>query len=102
MAPTAIHASDIVDIPSAKGLQSKIVNGHIELEKEAPPPPVADNFMYDFKYNHSLPTTDALGIELPSDTDANQVAESFAAELTTAWSSGNGDQFAEMFLDYGE
>jgi hypothetical protein len=101
MAPTAIHAAEVVDIPNAKGLQSKIVNGHVELEKEVPPP-VADNFMYDFKYNHSLPTIDALGAEIPSGTDANQIAESLAAELSTAWSGGNGDQFAEMFLDYGK
>jgi hypothetical protein len=101
MAPTALHAPEVVDIPNAGGLQSKIVNGHIELEKEAPPP-VADNFMYDFKYNHSLPTTDALGVELPADTDATKVAEALAAELSSVWSSGSGEGFAEMFLDYGE
>lgn len=99
MAPTAIQ--EVIDIPSAKGQQSKIINGHVELEKETPAP-VADNFMYDFKYNHSLPTIDSLGVEVPSDADPNQIAESLAAELATAWSSGTGDQFAGMFLDHGE
>jgi len=98
MAPTAVH--ELVDIPHAKGQQSKIVNGHVELETVAPAP-VADNFMYDFKYNHPLPTIDALGADIPHDSDPNQIAESLAADLSTAWSSETGDQFAGMFLDYG-
>ena len=99
MAPTAVQ--EFVDIPYAKGQQPNIVNGHLELEKEAPVP-VADDFMYDFKFNHALPTTDALGAEISPDSDANQIAESLAAELSTAWSSETGDHFAGMFLDYGE
>ena len=98
MAPTAVH--ELVDIPHAKGQQSKIVNGHVELETVAPAP-VADNFMYDFKYNHHLPTIDSLGSDMPSNADPHEIAESLAAELSTAWSSGTGDRFAEMFLDYG-
>jgi len=99
MAPTAVQ--ELVDIPCAKGQQSKIVNGHVELEKEGPAP-VADNFMYDFKFNHALPTIDTLGAEIPPDSDPNQIAKSLAAELSSAWSSKTGDQFAGMFLDYGE
>ena len=102
MAPTAIHASDIVDIPSAKGLQSKIVNGHIELEKEAPPPPVADNFMYDFKYNHGLPTIDALGTDIPGATDPQAEADNLVRRLEQVLGQGDAAGFAEMFLDYGQ
>lgn len=99
MAPTAIE--EVADVRHARGQQAKIVNGHIELEKETPAP-VADDFMYDFKYNHHLPTIDSLGIDMPSNADPHEIAESLAAELSTAWSSGTGDRFAEMFLDYGE
>jgi hypothetical protein len=99
MAPTAI--SEVIDTPPAGGRQSKIINGHIEVEKETVGP-VADDYMYDFKYNHSLPTTESLGVKMPSNTDANQIAETLVAELSAAWSGGSDERFAEMFLDYGE
>jgi hypothetical protein len=99
MAPTAVYEpSSQTDISD---LKSKIVNGHVELERDAPPP-VADNFMYDFKYNHSLPTIESLGVEVSPDVNTNEVAESLAAELAGVWSSGNAAGFTDMFLDYGE
>jgi hypothetical protein len=39
---------------------------------------------------------------MPSNTDANQIAETLVAELSAAWSGGSDERFAEMFLDYGE
>ncbi|KAL3472734.1 hypothetical protein BJX99DRAFT_272762 [Aspergillus californicus] len=63
--------------------------------------PVADDFMYDFKYNHSLPTTDVLGIEIPADCDAQKEAEGIVARLSKATSEANAHAFAGLFLDYG-
>jgi hypothetical protein len=42
MAPTAI--SEVIDTPPAGGRQSKIINGHIEVEKETVGP-VADDYL---------------------------------------------------------
>jgi hypothetical protein len=64
--------------------------------------PVADDFMYDFKYNHKLPTTDVLGIEILQDCDAAREAEGIVARLSTATSDADAKAFAELFLDYGK
>lgn len=66
------------------------------------PKPVADDFMYDFKYNHTLPTTDILGIKIPTDCDAQKEAEGIVARLSAAALEEDAQAFAEMFLDYGE
>jgi hypothetical protein len=44
-----------VDVTDVK---PQVVVRHLE----EPKPPVADNHMYDFKYNHRLPNLDILGI----------------------------------------
>lgn len=66
------------------------------------PKPVSDDFMYDFMYNHSLPTTDALGIEVPADCNAQKEAEGIVARLSAATENEDAQAFADMFLDYGE
>ncbi|KAL5338331.1 hypothetical protein BJX70DRAFT_367293 [Aspergillus crustosus] len=63
--------------------------------------PVADDFMYDFKYNHSLPTTEVLGTDIPTDCDAEKQARGIIAHLSAATSEANADTFADLFLDYG-
>ncbi|KUL88290.1 hypothetical protein ZTR_04947 [Talaromyces verruculosus] len=70
--------------------------------KEQVKKPVEDNFMYDFKYNHSLPTTEVLGVEIPTDCDARKEAEGIVAQLSKATSEGDAQAFAGLFLDYGE
>jgi len=64
-------------------------------------PPVADDYMYDFKYNHPLPTTDVLGIEIPKYCDAQHEADSLVKSLSVALHDGNAEAFADLFLDYG-
>jgi hypothetical protein len=97
MAPYIQESADAN--PSSKGsLQSESVG----LKHDQVPKPVADDFMYDFKYNHSLPTTDILGVEIPIDCDAQKEAEGIVARLSTATSEGDAQAFTELFLDYGE
>ncbi|GKZ61892.1 hypothetical protein AnigIFM49718_008959 [Aspergillus niger] len=71
-----------------------------ELECPSPKPPVDDNFMYDFKYNHVLPTSDVLGIENPMDCDAQREAGDIVARLSQAMGARDAQTFAEMFLPY--
>lgn len=100
MAPIAMpefHVGDKVDIAD---LKAKVVIDTVELE--ATPPPVADNFMYDFRYNHPLPTTTALGIEIPTDCNAQKEAEAILSRLSEIMRKGNAQGFADMFLEFGE
>jgi hypothetical protein len=69
---------------------------------EVPKPPVADDFMYDFKYNHPLPTSDLLGIEIPADCNAQLEAERITSKLSDAMGKGDAHAFTDLFLDYGE
>ena len=92
MAP---HVQEPVPIPVSKA--KGVVKYHDNVPK-----PVADDFMYDFKYNHSLPTTDGLGVDIPADCDAQKEAEGIVARLSTATSEGDAQAFAALFLDYGK
>ncbi|KAH0359763.1 putative flavin-containing monooxygenase YUCCA3, partial [Aureobasidium melanogenum] len=65
------------------------------------PPPVADDYMYDFKYNHALPTTDVLGVVIPQDCNAQAEAETIVKQLSKALGSGNAEDFASLFLEHG-
>ncbi|CAG5186715.1 uncharacterized protein ALTATR162_LOCUS11681 [Alternaria atra] len=87
-----------IDTMPAPDFKSDIVIG----KHEVPKPPVADDFMYDFKYNHPLPTTDLLGIDIPADCNAQTEAEGIVERLSNAMRKGDAHAFADLFLDYGE
>ncbi|GKZ36830.1 hypothetical protein AbraIFM66950_008062 [Aspergillus brasiliensis] len=72
-----------------------------ELDSPSSKPPVDDNFMYDFKYNHALPTSDVLGIEIPADCNPQREAEGIVVRLSQSMGAGNAKAFADMFLPYG-
>lgn len=98
MAPIAITLIDNnVDVSK---LSAKIVKGHFEVQVE-PRKPLADNYMYDFKYDHTLPTTDVLGISMPADVDPMLTAEGIVDRLSEVWANGDGPGFASMFIDQG-
>jgi hypothetical protein len=65
-------------------------------------PPVADNHMYDFKYNHALPTSDLLGLEIPANCDAHKEAQAIVDQLAEVMGKGDARGFANMFLEYGK
>ncbi|CAN9228861.1 unnamed protein product [Alternaria alternata] len=87
-----------IDTIPAPEIKTDIVIG----KNEVPKPPVADDFMYDFKYNHPLPTTDILGIDIPADCNAQLEAEGIVEKLSTVMRKGDANAFADLFLDYGE
>lgn len=96
MAPY-VQDSAAADIVSMVNIESKSAAlNHDRVQK-----PVADNFMYDFKYNHPLPTTDTLGVDIPADCDAQKAAEGIVARLSKAMSEGDAQAFAGLFLDHG-
>ncbi|KAI7204166.1 FAD/NAD(P)-binding domain-containing protein [Hortaea werneckii] len=82
------------------GINTKAGSKHVE-SVAAPTPPVADDYMYDFKFNAPLPTSDALGASIPSDCDAQQAAEALLNQLETVFRNRNATDFANLFLDQG-
>lgn len=82
--------------------KAKVAANETAMNGSAHPPPVADDYMYDFKYNHHLPTTDTLGVAFPSKCDAQAEADGIAKRLSDALGAGNADAFVEMFLEYGK
>ncbi|TDZ13636.1 putative indole-3-pyruvate monooxygenase YUCCA1 [Colletotrichum orbiculare MAFF 240422] len=97
MAPsTVIDESNMVDVAAKAALKQAQVNG-----AAAERPPVADDYMYDFKYNHPLPTTDVLGVQIPHDCDTKVEAEGIVESLSDALSAGDAEAFADLFLEHG-
>ncbi|KAK2595992.1 hypothetical protein N8I77_013504 [Diaporthe amygdali] len=112
MAPTAVFDSpshtvsaQIADLKaraaskSLNGLEAKVVDGKVEVQHS--PSPLADDYMYDFQYNHSLPTHDALGVAIAEDVDATKVAEDLVAQLSDFLGNGRAQEFADLFIEYG-
>lgn len=95
------HESAIDSSVDTSHVKSKIGVSQVKLEATAKPP-VADDYMYDFKYNHELPTTDVLGIEIPADCDAQKEAETIVSGLSEVLGKGDAQGFTDMFLEYGE
>lgn len=87
-----------VDVAAVK---AKAASKQAEVNGAAERPPVADDYMYDFKYNHPLPTTDVLGIEIPQECDTQAEAERIVKRLSDALGAGDAVRFADIFLESG-
>lgn len=95
------HESAIDNDVDINRLKAQVGISEVEVESTAKPP-VPDDYLYDFKYNHPLPTSDVLGIEISNDCDAQKEAESIMACLSDAMGKGDAQGFADMFLEHGE
>lgn len=100
MSIITVHDKSVDNKVDIADVKAKVVVDDVELEV-TPEPPVADNFMYDFKYNHSLPTSDVLGTQIPVDCNAEKEAEAIVKSLSDCIGHGDAQKFADMFLDYG-
>ncbi|CAH0028450.1 unnamed protein product [Clonostachys rhizophaga] len=96
MASTVVQSVSVIEGPALDAKSEVTVTHH-----EIPTPPVADDFMYDFKYNHALPTTDVLGMEIPSNCNAQIEAEGIVKDLSNAMGAGDAQAFTDLFLEYG-
>ena len=100
MASITYHEHGITPQIDLVDIKSKVVVDNVELEA-SPPLPVADDFMYDFKYNHPLPTSQNLGVKVPVSCDAQEAADSIFAVLSKAMIAGDAKAFGELFLEFG-
>ncbi|KAK5688070.1 hypothetical protein LTS10_000048 [Elasticomyces elasticus] len=103
MAPSAIEYVKNHDhgtsIAALKLKQQELLNGASPHPRE--PPPVADNYMYDFRYNHPLPTFDKTGIEPPQDCDVAKEAQAVIQRLSEALENCDAEAFADLFIEHG-
>ncbi|KAG8623259.1 hypothetical protein KVT40_008235 [Elsinoe batatas] len=90
------HAAD----PGVQDLKAKVVVNTVHVEEDAPKP-VADDFMYDFKYSHPLPTPERLGVAVPEGCDAQSAAESLIKQLADATKTPDPSAFGNLFLECG-
>ena len=96
-----IHESVLASTVNMADIKAQAVVSELSEPGTTPKPPVADNFMYDFKYNYTLPTSDALGIEVPTDCNVQKEAEAIVARLSKTMGAGDARAFTDMFLEYG-
>lgn len=96
------HESAIDSDIDTSYVKNKLGVNSVKLEATAKPP-VADDYMYDFKYNHdALPTSDILNIEIPADCDAQKEARIIVSRLSEVLGKGDAQGFTDLFLEYGE
>lgn len=103
MAPSRISEhNDVQDnYVDVNALKARATSKLAEVNGTTERPPVADDYMYDFKYNHALPTTNVLGRKIPQDCNAQVEAEGIVKRLSEVLGAGNAEQFADIFLEYG-
>ncbi|KAL4893491.1 hypothetical protein BDV59DRAFT_207605 [Aspergillus ambiguus] len=95
-----IHAPVVDSQVNMADFKAQVMVSELETTSK-PKPPVDDDFMYDFKYNHALPTSDVLGIDVPGDCNAQKEAEAIVASLSEIMGAGDAQAFTDMFLPYG-
>lgn len=91
---------DVINDNIKSKSKNLVINSSREETDEKPP--VADDFMYDFKYNHPLPTTNVLGVEIPASCDAQKEAEGIVEKISEAMSKGDAQAFTDLFLKAGQ
>lgn len=100
MAPHAIEDVSVSNGFTGFPCRTKGTTESVSL-KDRNPPPVADDFMYDFKYNAPLPTSEVLGIEVPKDADAHKEACALVERLSRALYDHDAEAFSNLFLETG-
>lgn len=105
MAPSAVHDEPLPQIDSLKSNLLKAQNAPFVYRNDTLKKPVADDYMYAFKYNFPLPThgdeADILDFSESDETDKEALAHQFLQELQQVIQSRDAKTFANMFLDSG-
>jgi hypothetical protein len=103
MSPSTVVDNNEAQADSAgvAALHAKAASKRAEITGTVEHLPVSDDYMYDFKFNHPLPTTDVLGVQIPEDCNAQAEAQGIVERLSEALGTGNAEAFADMFLEYG-
>lgn len=105
MAPSAIYVPPAHQI-IGKNEILKVKNAPCAYRDDTWKKPVADDYMYAFKYNFPLPTyggeSDVLDFTQDDEQNAQDIASRFLKQLELVIQSRDSHAFADLFLDSGE
>ncbi len=105
MAPSAIYET-VAQEPVAQKQLLKVKNAPTAYRNDTSKGPVADDYMYAFKYNFPLPThgddSEVLDFIEDDETNRRAVAEKFLKQLEQVIQSRDSKAFADLFLYSGE
>jgi hypothetical protein len=107
MAPSAIYET-VAQEPLGQKQLLKVKNAPTTYRNDTLKGPVADDYMYAFKYNFPLPTHDGsdgsnvLDFTEEDETDRRAISEQFLKQLEQVIQSRDSKAFAELFLYSGE
>lgn len=105
MAPSAIY-EPVSRQELLKSDIHKIRDAPFVYRNELAKKPVADDYMYAFKYNFPLPAHgkggDVLDFTPEEEADAGAIAGRFLKELEQVIESRDAEAFAGLFVDSGE
>lgn len=100
MAPSAI-----IEPPTPKEL-FKVENAPLAYRNDTWKKPVADDYMYAFKYNFPLPTyadsKDILDFTEGGEKSREEIADRFVKQLEQVIQSRDSQAFADLFLNCGK
>jgi len=98
MSPIATQDLSDISVDTAASLKTRVAESHAAVNKRKP---VADDYMYDFKYNAPLPF---LSKEITSVGDVNvqPLVDSLYTKLSSALIEKDAKAFAGLFLTDGE
>lgn len=106
MAPSAIYHGPLAPNTINKSDLLKVQNAPFVYRNDTTQKPVADDYMYSFKYNFPLPTygdgTDVLDFDADEESQSCDVAERFLKEFEQIIQSRDAKAFADLFLQGGE
>jgi hypothetical protein len=107
MAPSAIYET-VAQAPVGQKQLLKVKNAPTTYRNDTSKGPVADDYMYAFKYNFPLPThadsddSNVLDFTDDDETDRRAISERFIKELEQVIQSRDSQAFADLFLYSGE
>jgi hypothetical protein len=107
MAPSAIYET-VAQVPVGQKQLLKVKDAPTAYRNDTWKGPVADDYMYAFKYNFPLPThdnsdgSDALDFTEDDEMHRRAIAERFLNQLELVIQSRDSKAFADLFLYSGE
>jgi len=97
MSPIAIQDLSSASVDPTPSLKARVAASHAAVNDQKP---VADDYMYDFKYNAPLPFIGKEAIEV-DDSAVQTLSEAFATDLYAALKNNDAKAFSGLFLPNG-
>ena len=97
MSPIATQDLSDTSVETIASLKARVAESHAAVNERKP---VADDYMYDFKYNAPLPFLGKEATEV-DDASVQSRAEDLVQRLSEALKNKDAEAFSELFLPNG-